>query len=235
MVPRRVHVIDFCVAVGQVPIDIPAVPKVALVTGQDGAQLAELLLAKGYEVHGIKRRSSYFNAGRIDHLYGPGNNYDLETLHVLPVLPRKVHDAKEAGANRMTGWVSGTPLREFLRVYNLGDAATFRSKQHYGKKAINIETSKEVSIADLSRLVCQAVGFSGELAFDELQPDGTPADSPTRGASAIWDGVVHAPSLRGCSRATPCGGSRHRARLNIISRSLRNPLHAERCCANAQN
>ncbi len=74
----------------------------------------------------------------------------------------------------MTGWGSGTPLREFRHVDDLGDVAAFRSQHYDGKKAINIKSGKEVSIADLARLVCQTVGFSGELAFDEPQPDGTP-------------------------------------------------------------
>ncbi len=134
------------------------------------AKIAGLKLTQAYR----RQYGSSFISCQPTNLYGPGDNYDLETSHVLPALLRKAHDAKEAGAERMTVWGSGTPLREFLHVDDLADAAVFLSQHYDGEMAINVGSGEEVSIGNLARLVCQTVGFTGELAFDASRPDGTP-------------------------------------------------------------
>lgn len=107
-------------------------------------------------------------------LYGPGDNFDLEKSHVIPALMRKAHEAKQAGADTMTVWGSGTPLREFLHVEDMADAALFCMEQIDRYTMVNVGTGEEISIGDLARLVCDVVGFEGRLAFDASKPDGTP-------------------------------------------------------------
>lgn len=154
------------------------IPEEALLTGPLEASNEWYAIAK---IAGLKLTQAYrrqYGASYIScqptNLYGPGDNYDLETSHVLPALLRKAHDAKVSGATRMTVWGSGTPLREFLHVDDLADAAVFLSQHYDGETAINIGSGEEVSIADLARAVCQTVGFAGELVFDATRPDGTP-------------------------------------------------------------
>jgi GDP-L-fucose synthase len=107
-------------------------------------------------------------------LYGPGDNYDLANSHVIPALMRKVHEAKQAGADSVVVWGSGRPLREFLHVDDLADACVFLLRNYSADEHINIGSGIEVSIAELASLVCDAVGFSGTIAFDTSKPDGTP-------------------------------------------------------------
>lgn len=134
------------------------------------AKIAGLKLTQAYR----RQYGTSFISCQPANLYGPGDNYNLETSHVLPALLRKAHEAKVAGARRMTVWGSGCPLREFLHVDDLADAAVFLSQHYDGETAINIGSGEEVSIADLARLICQTVGFEGDLAFDASRPDGTP-------------------------------------------------------------
>lgn len=107
-------------------------------------------------------------------LYGPGDNYDLESSHVLPALIRKAHEAKLAGTDRMAVWGSGTPRREFMHVDDLADALVFLLKHYSEATHINVGTSEDVTIREAAETVAQVVGFKGELAFDPSQPDGTP-------------------------------------------------------------
>lgn len=134
------------------------------------AKIAGLKLCQAYR----RQHGRSYIACQPTNLYGPGDNYDLETSHVLPALLRKAHEAKLAQAPRMTVWGSGRPLREFLHVDDLADAAVFLARHYDGETAINIGSGEEVSIGDLARLVCRTVGFRGELAFDSSRPDGTP-------------------------------------------------------------
>lgn len=134
------------------------------------AKIAGLKLTQAYR----RQYGASFISCQPTNLYGPGDNYDLESSHVLPALMRKAHEAKVSGAARMTVWGSGKPLREFLHVDDLADAIVFLSKNYDGEMPINIGSGQEVSIAGLARLVCQTVGFTGELAFDAARPDGTP-------------------------------------------------------------
>jgi len=107
-------------------------------------------------------------------LYGPGDNFDLDSSHVLPALLRRAHEAKRRGDDRLTIWGSGTPRREFLHVDDCADALVFLMR-HYSEEApINVGCGEDVTIAELARLVMAVVGFEGELAHDRTKPDGTP-------------------------------------------------------------
>lgn len=134
------------------------------------AKIAGLKLVQAYR----RQYGASYISCQPTNLYGPGDNYDLETSHVLPALLRKAHEAKEAEAAQMTVWGSGRPLREFLHVDDLADAAVFLSRTYDGDAAINVGSGEEVSIGDLARLICLAVGYEGELTFDASRPDGTP-------------------------------------------------------------
>lgn len=107
-------------------------------------------------------------------LYGPGDNYDPDSSHVLPALLRKAHEAKVRGARRLPVWGTGRALREFMHVDDLADAVVFLMEQGVSEGWINIGTGAEVSIAELARLILDVVGLDAELAFDSRQPDGTP-------------------------------------------------------------
>jgi GDP-L-fucose synthase len=107
-------------------------------------------------------------------LYGPGDNFDLETSHVLPALIRKFLEAKEAGTNSVTVWGSGTPRREFLHVDDLADACVFLMENYSASEIINVGWGQDISIAELAELIRDIVGFDGEIAFDASKPDGTP-------------------------------------------------------------
>lgn len=107
-------------------------------------------------------------------LYGPGDNYDLQTSHVLPALLRKMHTARENGDRTVTIWGSGAPLREFLYVDDLADACVFLMKEYSGDEHVNIGSGQEISIRGLAELISDIVGFKGELEFDQSKPDGTP-------------------------------------------------------------
>lgn len=106
-------------------------------------------------------------------LYGPGDNYDLETSHVLPALLRKIHDAKAADAAEVEVWGTGRPRREFLYVDDVADATVFALEQYSAEQHLNVGTGVDISIADLARLIAEVVGWEGELVFDTAMPDGT--------------------------------------------------------------
>jgi GDP-L-fucose synthase len=107
-------------------------------------------------------------------LYGPGDNFDLESSHVLPALVRKVHEAKRAGAPKVNVWGTGNPRREFLYVDDLAAALIFLL-EHYSEEApINVGTGTDVTIRELAQLIADTIGFRGELQFDPSKPDGSP-------------------------------------------------------------
>jgi GDP-L-fucose synthase len=107
-------------------------------------------------------------------LYGPGDNFNLSTSHVLPALIRKFHEAKHAGTREVVVWGTGTPRREFLHVDDLADACV-TLLQHYDSDAmINIGCGEDLSIRELATLIAEVVGFDGQLVFDPSKPDGTP-------------------------------------------------------------
>ncbi|HDL08373.1 MAG TPA: GDP-L-fucose synthase, partial [Desulfobacteraceae bacterium] len=107
-------------------------------------------------------------------LYGPDDNFDLETSHVLPALIRKFHEAKERGENRVTLWGTGTPKREFLHVDDLADACVFLMNHYDESEIINIGVGRDLTIAELAEMIAQVVGFKGEILYDPSRPDGTP-------------------------------------------------------------
>ena len=107
-------------------------------------------------------------------LYGPNDNYDLQTSHVLPALIRKAHEAKLRGDTEYVVWGSGTPMREFLYVDDLADACVHMMEQGYDGPLVNIGTGEDVTIRELAETVMGVVGFEGRIVFDASKPDGTP-------------------------------------------------------------
>lgn len=107
-------------------------------------------------------------------LYGSGDNFDLETSHVLPALIRKFHEAKQARSEQVVLWGTGTPRREFLHVDDLADACVFLAEQYDSPEIINIGVGEDISIAELAALVADVVGYRGQLVYDRSKPDGTP-------------------------------------------------------------
>lgn len=107
-------------------------------------------------------------------LYGPNDNFDLDTSHVLPALLRKFHEAKLERKERVEVWGTGRPLREFLYVEDMADACVFLMENYNGQEHVNIGSGQEVSIKDLAMLIKEIVGFDGKLEFDISKPDGTP-------------------------------------------------------------
>jgi GDP-L-fucose synthase len=118
-----------------------------------------------------------FLAAMPTNLYGPGDQFDLEGAHVLPALLRKIHEARERRAETVEIWGSGTPRREFLHCDDLADACVFlmenASAAEIGE-CINVGVGEDVSIRELAELICDVVGYSGDLTFDVTRPDGTP-------------------------------------------------------------
>ena len=107
-------------------------------------------------------------------LYGPGDNFDLETSHALAALVRKAHEAKMSGAGKMIVWGTGEPRREFLHVDDLATAVVFLLEKYDSPEIINAGCGEDVSIRELAELICDVVGFRGELRWDSSKPDGTP-------------------------------------------------------------
>lgn len=107
-------------------------------------------------------------------LYGPGDNFDLQTSHVLPALLRKVHEAMKTGSLDVVVWGSGNPRREFMYVGDLASACRFLLERYDSPEIINAGCGEDISIRDLAELICRVVGFEGALRFDASQPDGTP-------------------------------------------------------------
>ena len=134
------------------------------------AKIAGIKMCQAY------RRQYGFDAISLmpTNLYGPGDNFNLEQAHVLPALIRKFHEAKLAGADSVEVWGSGQPRREFLHVDDLADAALFLMRRYSGEEIVNVGVGEDVAIAELAKLVCGVVGFSGSIRYDVSKPDGTP-------------------------------------------------------------
>lgn len=132
------------------------------------------------KIAGIKMCQSYnrqygtnFISLMPTNLFGPGDNFDLETSHVLPALIRKFHEAKLAGT-KVTLWGTGSPMREFLHVDDLAEASLFLMKNYDETEIVNVGTGKDISIKDLAEMVRDVVGYDGEVVWDPSKPDGTP-------------------------------------------------------------
>ncbi|AXI56680.1 GDP-L-fucose synthase (plasmid) [Pseudoseohaeicola sp. NH-UV-7] len=134
------------------------------------AKIAGIKMCQAYR----KQYGCDFISAQPTNLYGPGDNYNLETSHVLPALLRKFHEAKESGAKSVTLWGSGTPLREFLHVDDLADALVFLLKSYSGDVPLNVGSGSEVTIRELAETIADVVGYKAELVFDPSKPDGTP-------------------------------------------------------------
>ena len=154
------------------------IPESALLTGPLEPTNDAYALAK---ISGIKLCQAYaaeqgknFLSGMPTNLYGPNDNFDLHTSHVLPALIRKAHEAKQRGDASITVWGTGTPRREFLHVDDLADACYFLLEHYDSPEVVNIGCGEDISIRELAELVCEVVGFRGKLIFDTSKPDGTP-------------------------------------------------------------
>ena len=134
------------------------------------AKIAGLKMCEAY------RRQYGFDAIALmpTNIYGPGDNFDLKTSHVLPALIRKAHEAKVSGAAEMEVWGTGNPRREFLHVDDLADACLFCMDRYDGGVALNVGVGEDVTIRELVETVSDVVGFEGKLVFDTSKPDGTP-------------------------------------------------------------
>lgn len=106
--------------------------------------------------------------------YGPGDNYDPMGSHVVPALIRKAHEAKEFGADHIVMWGTGTPIREFIYIDDIADAAVFLMEKYSGNETVNVGTGTEYSIKELTEIVNKVVGFNGRIENDLTKPDGTP-------------------------------------------------------------
>lgn len=134
------------------------------------AKIAGIKLAQAYR----RQYGRDYISAMPTNLYGPGDNFDLQSSHVLPALIRKAHEAKLAGAENITIWGTGTPRREFLHVDDCADACIFLLESYSDAQHVNVGSGSDISILELTRLVCDAVGFSGDIVTDISKPDGTP-------------------------------------------------------------
>ena len=132
------------------------------------AKIAGIKMAQAY------RRQHGFPVVSLmpTNLYGPGDNFDVRTSHVVPALIRKFHEAKTSGASPVTVWGTGKPRREFLYVEDLADAAHFLMLNYDSEHIINVGAGQDLSIAELAALVSEIVGYRGEVVFDPSKPDG---------------------------------------------------------------
>lgn len=133
------------------------------------------------KIAGIKMCDAYrdqygcsFISAMPTNLYGPNDNYNLTTSHVLPALIRKFHEAKRNGSESVVIWGTGTPRREFLHVDDLADACYYLMQQYDAPGPVNIGTGEDVTILDLARLIAGIVGYEGKIECDLTKPDGTP-------------------------------------------------------------
>ena len=154
------------------------IPETALLTGVLEPTNDAYAIAK---IAGIKLCQSYareygrnFISAMPTNLYGQGDNFDLEKSHVLPALMRKAHEAKTRGDKQMVVWGTGKPRRELLHSDDLGDACLFLLENYDSPEIINVGCGEDVTIRELCELVCDVVGFGGDLVFDTSKPDGTP-------------------------------------------------------------
>ena len=134
------------------------------------AKIAGLKLAASYR----RQYGCDFISAMPTNLYGPGDNYDPESSHVIPAMVRRFHHAKHAGSESVAIWGSGEPLREFMHVDDLADACIFLLEHYSQEQHINVGTGEEISIADLAALVAKTVRYDGRIEYDTNKPDGTP-------------------------------------------------------------
>ncbi len=134
------------------------------------AKIAGIKLCQAYR----KQYGDDFISAMPTNLYGPGDNYHPENSHVIPALIRKAHEAKQAGADSMEIWGTGTPKREFLHADDCADALVHLMKVHSAPEHVNVGSGEDLAIKDLARMVMEVVGFEGDLTHDLSKKDGTP-------------------------------------------------------------
>lgn len=154
------------------------IPESALLTGEleqtnEPYAIAKIAGLKLVQAYRRQYEHSWISAMPTN-LYGPQDNFDLESAHVLPALIHRFHDAKVHGATDVGIWGDGTPLREFLYVEDLARACLLLIGEYDDSVAINIGSGREISILDLAILVAKVVGYTGEITFDTNRPNGTP-------------------------------------------------------------
>ncbi|PYK34304.1 MAG: GDP-fucose synthetase, partial [Verrucomicrobia bacterium] len=154
------------------------IPESALLTGPLESTNEPYAIAK---IAGIKLCQAYareygtnFISVMPTNLYGPNDNFDLETSHVLAALLRKAYEAKSRNEKKLIVWGTGEPRREFLHVDDLAAACLLLLEKYDSAEIINIGSGEDVTIRELAKLVCDVVGFDGELVWDKTKPDGTP-------------------------------------------------------------
>jgi len=154
------------------------IPESALLTGPLEPTNEAYAIAK---IAGIKLCQAYareyganFISAMPTNVYGPNDNFDLETSHVLAALLRKAHEAKMRKTRELVVWGSGKPRREFLHVDDVAGACLFLLEKYDSPEIINVGCGVDISVRELAELICDVVGFDGELAWDATKPDGTP-------------------------------------------------------------
>ena len=134
------------------------------------AKIAGIKLAENYN----RQYGRQYVSVMPTNLYGPNDNYDLATSHVLPALIRKAHEARERSDSEYVVWGSGTPRREFLYVDDMADACVHLMERDYDGPLVNVGTGEDVTIRELAEAVMEVIGFEGRIVFDSSKPDGTP-------------------------------------------------------------
>ena len=161
------------------------------------AKIAGIKLAESYN----RQYGRQYISVMPTNLYGPNDNYDLATSHVLPALLRKAHEAKQRGDTELVVWGSGTPRREFLYVDDLADACVHLMQQDYDGPLVNIGCGQDVTIRELAETVMDVVGCKAKITFDASKPDGTPrklldvsrlAALGWRASTTLRDGIARA-------------------------------------------
>ena len=134
------------------------------------AKIAGIKLCQAYR----RQHGCDFISAMPTNLYGPGDNFDLNSSHVIPALMRKAHEAKLNQSKEIVIWGTGSPRREFLQVDDCADACVHLMKVYSGDGHINVGTGDDLTILELTQLVCEVVGFNGAITHDRTKPDGTP-------------------------------------------------------------
>jgi GDP-L-fucose synthase len=134
------------------------------------AKIAGLKLCQAYR----RQYGCDFISAMPTNLYGPGDNFDLNTSHVIPALIRKAHEAKLQGRSELVIWGSGAPRREFLHVDDAADALVRLMTHYSGETHVNVGSGSDLSILELAKMICDVVGFKGKVVTDPSKPDGTP-------------------------------------------------------------
>lgn len=163
------------------------------------AKIAGIKLCQAYR----RQHGADFISAMPTNLYGPGDNYNLQTSHVLPALIRKVVEARDEGRNEIVMWGTGAPLREFMHADDLADALVFMMEHYSDAPHVNVGSGQEVSILDLAELVVEAAGYKGRIVRDETKPDGTPRklmDSSVLHGLGWRAGIPLKDGIKGCIR-----------------------------------